>query len=62
MSSLLALEHQLRLRHQRAQFAIAAGDAGLPDHGGAVGVVLVNRGARVTPTAGNAAASVAPEN
>jgi drug/metabolite transporter (DMT)-like permease len=28
----------------------------------AVGVVLVNRGARVTPVAGNAAASVMPEN
>jgi drug/metabolite transporter (DMT)-like permease len=31
----LPLKHQLRLRHQGAQPTVAAGDAGLPDHGGA---------------------------
>src|SRR5947209_9198278 len=32
------LHHQLGLRHDRCEFAVTAGDAGLPDRGGAAAV------------------------
>src|SRR6185503_3191893 len=34
-SSARLLHHQLGLRHDRGELAVAAGDAGLPDRGGA---------------------------